>query len=86
MQFRTSTYHALVCRIQSIADDVCEGKLVFCLEGGYDLEGLSTSVADSFRGLLNWKSKDKYDPVFLRPEPLDRVSQIVKEVRRIHEL
>jgi acetoin utilization deacetylase AcuC-like enzyme len=32
-------------RVMEIADQVCGGRIVSLLEGGYDLEGLSTSVA-----------------------------------------
>jgi acetoin utilization deacetylase AcuC-like enzyme len=30
--------------VQEMADTVCQGRIVSLLEGGYDLEGLSTSV------------------------------------------
>lgn len=39
-------------RVMEIADRVCGGKIVSLLEGGYDLEGLSTSVAAHVRELM----------------------------------
>ncbi len=35
-----------------IADRVCGGRIVSLLEGGYDLEGLSTSVAAHVQELM----------------------------------
>ncbi|MDW8003119.1 MAG: histone deacetylase, partial [Deltaproteobacteria bacterium] len=37
-------YGALTRILNSLARDVCEGRLLFVLEGGYDLEGLRNSV------------------------------------------
>lgn len=39
-------------RVMGIADRVCGGRIVSLLEGGYDLEGLSTSVAAHVRELM----------------------------------
>ncbi len=39
-------------RVMEIADRVCGGRIVSLLEGGYDLEGLSTSVAAHVRELM----------------------------------
>lgn len=39
-------------RVMEIADRVCGGKVVSLLEGGYDLEGLSTSVTAHVRELM----------------------------------
>ena len=36
----------------SIKDVCAGGRLVFLLEGGYDLKALGESVAETFRGLL----------------------------------
>ena len=86
LQFRSSTYHALGTRLREAADALCSGKLVFCLEGGYDLEGLSKSVAETMRAMLGEDSIDTFDPVFLREEPMDRVRQLIIETKRIHNL
>ena len=39
--------------VQEIADQVCRGHIVSVLEGGYDLQGLSTSVVAHLRQLSN---------------------------------
>ena len=39
-------------QILSAADDLCDGKVVAVLEGGYDLEGLSGGVEQLVRTML----------------------------------
>ena len=38
-------------RLAALADRICEGRLLSCLEGGYDLESLSGLVSDHLRAL-----------------------------------
>ena len=60
--------------------------LLSIYEGGYDLEGLGTSVADSFRALLGEPSFDKFDPVFLRDEPEEKVRRLILDTKNMHNL
>ena len=62
------------------------GRCVFLLEGGYDLKALGDAVVDSFLGLLQQPSADKFSPDLLREEPADKVRAVLSEVRRIHSL
>ena len=80
------TYHALCSKLGDAADELCDGRAVFLLEGGYDLTGLSSSFADSVRGLLSLPSLDKFDKAMLADEPGDKVRAAVAEARRIHGL
>jgi acetoin utilization deacetylase AcuC-like enzyme len=50
LQLRSSTFHALAARCKALADELCGGRLVFLLEGGYDLKALGESVANTFLG------------------------------------
>lgn len=52
LQFCSATFHALGARVKALADDLCGGRLVFLLEGGYDLEALGQSVANTLLGEL----------------------------------
>jgi acetoin utilization deacetylase AcuC-like enzyme len=67
-QMMTSTgYRSLAKKMMAIADEVCDGRLVLCHEGGYNaptvpfyglavmetLSGLDMGVADPFAGLLD---------------------------------
>jgi len=58
----TSTaYNHFAAKILRIAEDLCEGKVSFVLEGGYDVIGLPYCVEAVLKALLN----EKYEaPVF----------------------
>ncbi len=45
-------FSAMAESVLSVADDLCDGKVVVVLEGGYDLEGLSGGVEQLVRALL----------------------------------
>jgi acetoin utilization deacetylase AcuC-like enzyme len=64
------------------ADELCDGKIVFSLSGGYNLTALATGVANSIRALLGEKNfQDKLGPSS-RPEtelPPDYI-QTIKEI------
>lgn len=59
---------------------------MYLLEGGYDLKALGESFAETMRGTLGLPSEDKFDPVFLRDEPLDKFRAGLKEVQTVHGL
>ena len=43
----TSTYAEVARRLRDLAAETCEGRMLWLLEGGYDLEALSDSVAET---------------------------------------
>ena len=49
-QMRVSVpgYRRMAAAIQNAADEMCEGRLVLVLEGGYDLDGLGACAAATF--------------------------------------
>ncbi|KAF3440608.1 hypothetical protein FNV43_RR18892 [Rhamnella rubrinervis] len=88
LQFTTGTYYFLASNIQQLAKDLCGGRCVFFLEGGYNLQSLSHSIADSFHAFLGDPSlASKFDnPGILYEEPLKRVWEAIKRVKSIHSL
>lgn len=78
----------LASNIKLLAKDLCGGRCVFFLEGGYNLESLSYSVADSFRAFLGEQSlASKFDnPAILYEEPATKVKQAIERVKHIHSL
>ncbi|XP_049402974.1 histone deacetylase 14, chloroplastic-like isoform X2 [Solanum stenotomum] len=86
LQFTTGTYYMLASSIKQLAEDLCGGRCVFFLEGGYNLSSLSNSVAESLRAFLgDWSlASELDDPSYLHEEPLKKVKQIIEKVKHIH--
>ncbi|KAK1263976.1 Histone deacetylase 14 [Acorus gramineus] len=81
LQFTTGTYYMLASNIRQLAKDLCCGRCVFFLEGGYNLQSLSYSVADTFRALLGEPSIASQfdDPAILYEEPLTKAKQAIQK-------
>lgn len=88
LQFTTGTYYMLAANIKQLAKDLCRGRCVFFLEGGYNLDSLSYSVADSFRAFLGEPSlAPEFDnPSILYEEPSTKIKQAVQRVKFLHSL
>ncbi|KAG0602030.1 hypothetical protein M758_11G156100 [Ceratodon purpureus] len=88
MQFTTGTYYRLASDIRRLAHELCGGRCIFFLEGGYDLKSLSNSVADSFRAFLGDKSLSSRldNPAVLYDEPSLYARQAIDKIRSIHSL
>ncbi|KAL7255231.1 hypothetical protein ACSBR1_009402 [Camellia fascicularis] len=88
LQFTTGTYYMLASNIKQLAKDICGGRCIFFLEGGYNLDSLSYSVGDSFRALLGERSLAfEFDnPAILYEEPSTKVKQAIQRVKHIHSL
>nr|KYP67862.1 Histone deacetylase 14 [Cajanus cajan] len=88
LQYTTGTYYMLASSIKQLAKDLCGGRCVFFLEGGYNLKSLSYSVADTFRALLGDPSlaSEFDDPNILYEEPSTKVKQAIQRIKHIHSL
>ncbi|KAG0494371.1 hypothetical protein HPP92_005365 [Vanilla planifolia] len=88
LQFTTSTYYMLASGIKQLAEELCMGRCIFFLEGGYNLKSLSNSVVDTFRAFLKEPSLASMfdDPAILYEEPLSKVKQAIQKVKHVHSL
>lgn len=88
LQFTTGTYYRLASNIKELAQELCEGRCVFFLEGGYNLKSLADSVSDSFRAFLGDASlSHKVDnPAILYDEPSLLVRKAIDQIKSIHVL
>ncbi|MBN1284481.1 MAG: histone deacetylase [Anaerolineae bacterium] len=84
MQLTLTGYTHLARRLVEVADELCHGRIVFVLEGGYNLEVLSNGVLNVCYALLG---KDKIDDPLgkpLRGEP--PVDALLDKVKQLHRL
>jgi acetoin utilization deacetylase AcuC-like enzyme len=79
-------YVTIARQLKELADDLCGGRLVYTLEGGYHLEALAYSILGTFGVLLDDTEGEIVDP--LGPSPYDErpVDLVIAQVQRAHGL
>ncbi len=83
MELTVSGFGALVRYLKSLADELCQGRLVFSLEGGYNLNALAASVVATFAVLMG---RDFSDPLGSSGRPEADIASLLDTVKRIHGL
>ncbi|HUT68202.1 MAG TPA: histone deacetylase [Dehalococcoidales bacterium] len=86
MRLTLDGYYYLTRIIKQLADELCVGKTVYYLEGGYNLKVLSCAVNATFNIWLGENYFD--DPLGLPPNDIKPhgVNELIVEVRRRHGL
>ncbi|MEM6646334.1 MAG: histone deacetylase [Bacteroidota bacterium] len=85
LQLSLQGFGAVVRRLLALAETCCEGRVVFAMEGGYDLEVLSHGVTNTVR-LLADPSAVVQDPIGAAPGA-DRVNDsLVADLAVYHHL
>ena len=75
----------MVETIKGLADELCGGRLVFTLEGGYNLNALATSVRATFDTLLDKSVEDSLGPPRHNQGTAD-IDCLIETVKKIHQL
>ncbi len=77
-------YAELTQQINDLARELCQGRLLFVLEGGYHLDALAFGVLNTVFALIN---QDKVvDPIGSAPNPEKDMSKVLSLLRRLHLL
>lgn len=71
-------------KLINAADEICSGKIIFFLEGGYNLEVLKNGVANTIRALLGIDFFE--DPLGNSPEQQADVQKLIDDLIKIHNL
>jgi acetoin utilization deacetylase AcuC-like enzyme len=83
MRLSCAGYAALIAGLRDLAGELCNGRIVVALEGGYDLTALSWSVRNSLEALLG--ETPTSDPVGLAPETkAPDLSELVASLKALH--
>ncbi len=86
MEVSTGGFADMVRTIKVLADEFCDGKSVFTLEGGYNLKALAASVKATFDVLLeNPDIEDPLGPAERRWATPD-ISELIEEIKEIHKI
>jgi len=86
MHLSVGGYAAIARALVGLAEELCDGRLVWTLEGGYHLEALAYSVLNTYAMLLGdagWQLVDPLGPSPFSEQPVDDVIEQVKEVHRL---
>lgn len=87
LQYEGRTYHLLCTTTSHLAQELCQGRAILVLEGGYHVPSLVSSVMDSFAGLTGQScSGDGQRAVGLQEEPLDKMGRLITELQKLHGL
>ncbi|MCL7415032.1 MAG: histone deacetylase [ANME-2 cluster archaeon] len=79
MNLTSEGFGQMTGMVRSLAEELCGGKLVLALEGGYDYDALSESVIMIFRGLMG-----EIDAVAEIGEVSGSTRQVVEKVIDLH--
>jgi acetoin utilization deacetylase AcuC-like enzyme len=85
MLMSVSGYTRIARMIYDLAAEVCGGRLVCALEGGYDLEALAAGVLATFR-VLQGRPDEAEDPLGTQPEPEVDLDSMITGLERAHPL
>lgn len=84
MRLSLTGYDRLTRALAAIAQELCEGRIVFVMEGGYNLDVLGSAWANVGRALLgDMAASDPLGPSYSRESS---VVQIIEQLKQIHKL
>lgn len=87
MRVTVSGYVAIVERLAAVADEVAGGRIALVLEGGYDLDALSSGVAATALALRGEPWQDHIGPPpGGQPNHVEAIAPILDMARSIHGL
>ncbi len=76
-------YHEIAQALLTLSQEICPGRLVFVLEGGYDLRVLAAGVEATFAALLGLPFEDPLGPA---PQAGVRVDSLIRRLAEWHML
>jgi acetoin utilization deacetylase AcuC-like enzyme len=85
MRLSCAGYTSMVARLKDLASELCDGRIVLTLEGGYDLTALPWSVRNSIEALLGEVATP--DPLGPAPEAAaPGIGDLLASVKELHRL
>jgi acetoin utilization deacetylase AcuC-like enzyme len=86
MEMSIRGFADIVTIIKDLSDELCNGRLLFTLEGGYHLEALAYGVKATLDVLLGNSNVD--DPLSQSPYPTraSSIELLLERVRKVHQL
>ncbi|MFC2037450.1 histone deacetylase [Chloroflexota bacterium] len=86
MQLSIGGYAAIAQALKDLGEELCDGRLVFTLEGGYHLEALAYSILNTYAVLVGDDDWSLVDPLGPSPQGERPVDDIITRVKQVHKL
>jgi acetoin utilization deacetylase AcuC-like enzyme len=86
MYLSVGGYASIAQALKDLAEELCDGRLVWTLEGGYHLEALAYSVLNTFAVLLGDDDWQVVDPLGPSPYSERPVDDVITQVKVVHGL
>ncbi|MEJ2209668.1 MAG: histone deacetylase [Anaerolineae bacterium] len=86
LQLSIGGYMSSARALYDLAAELCQGRLVFTLEGGYHQEALGYSILNTFAVLLGDEGWDLVDPLGPSPRGERPIDDVIEQVRQVHNL
>ena len=84
MSLSLAGYDHLARELNGMAKELCGGKLIYTLEGGYHQTVLAQAISNVFRILLG--RKPSKDLLGFSPSPETPVTDLIDQIRLVHHL
>jgi acetoin utilization deacetylase AcuC-like enzyme len=84
MNLSLAGYAHMQRELVKMADRWCEGRIVFTLEGGYQLDALAYGVSNAFYALLG--DDTVIDPMGPSPRSERSLGKLIQDLRELHHL
>lgn len=84
MALSLSGYAQMARDLVDMADELCGGRIVFTLEGGYRLDALAYGVLNAFYALLG--EETTVDPLGPSPRPERPIDDLIEDLKDLHQL
>lgn len=79
----------MATKLRHLAAELCCGRLMFLLEGGYNVDALGEAVTETWLALVGESTKEGSHPLaepLPQPEPMEDVEDLIQQLKRIHKL
>jgi acetoin utilization deacetylase AcuC-like enzyme len=83
MQLSATGYGRLTSILKEMAEELCDGRLAFTLEGGYDLRAMPHSIAATLQALVGNEISDPLGP---SPQPSTPIDDLIVHVKGTNRL
>ena len=77
-------FGTMTSRLKQLAEELCQGRLLLALEGGYHLEGIAQSIQHTLNALAGHNAHFYDGNTDVQPASQASVVRVIAEVRKVH--